>query len=102
MKPDKVLSMLGIAAKSGNIKSGEFSTESAVKEGKARLVIVAEDASDNTKKKFQNMCEFRHVPYAVYAPKEMLGHCIGKEFRASVAVTDEGIAKVIRKQLALA
>ena len=101
MKPDKVLSMLGIAAKSGNIKSGEFSTESALKDGQAKLVIVAEDASDNKKKKFKNMCEYRHVPYAVYAPKEILGHCIGKEFRASVAVTDEGIAKTIRKHLDL-
>ena len=33
MRPDKVLSMLGIAAKSGSVVSGEFSTEKAVKEG---------------------------------------------------------------------
>lgn len=101
MKPDKVLSMLGIAAKSGSVQSGEFSTEKAVKCGQAKLVIVAEDASDNTKKKFQNMCEFRHIPFAVYAPKEMLGHYIGREFRASLAVTNEGIADVIKKQLDL-
>lgn len=31
MKPDKVLSMLGIAAKAGGVASGEFSTEKAVK-----------------------------------------------------------------------
>ena len=35
MKPDKVLSMLGIAAKSGSVVSGEFSTEKAVKEGRS-------------------------------------------------------------------
>ena len=46
LKPDRVLSMLGIAAKAGSVASGEFSTEKAVKEGKAYLVIVAEDASD--------------------------------------------------------
>ena len=42
--------MLGIAAKSGSVVSGEFSTEKAVKEGRAYLVIVAGDASENTKK----------------------------------------------------
>ena len=50
MRTDKVLSMLGLAAKAGSVVSGEFSTEKAVKEGKAYLVIVAGDASDNTKK----------------------------------------------------
>ena len=52
---DRVLSMLGLAAKSGNVVSGEFSTEKAVKTGKAFLVIVADDSSDNTKKHFSDM-----------------------------------------------
>ena len=49
---DKVLSLLGLAARGRNLVSGEFSTEKAVKEGKAALVIVSTDASDNTKKLF--------------------------------------------------
>ena len=40
---DKVLSLLGLAARGKNLVSGEFSTEKAVKEGKAQVVIVAED-----------------------------------------------------------
>lgn len=36
MKQDKVLSMLGLSAKAGNVASGEFSTEKAVK--KERLI----------------------------------------------------------------
>lgn len=100
MKPDKILSLLGIAAKSGSVASGEFSTEKAVKDGKAKLVIIAEDASDNTKKSFSNMCEFYHVPIYFYTNKEALGHCIGKEFRASIAITNEGLAKALMKHLA--
>ena len=49
---NKILSLVGLAMKAGKVVSGEFSTEKAVKEGKASLVIVAEDASDNTKKLF--------------------------------------------------
>ena len=99
MKPDRVLSMLGIAEKAGSVHSGEFCTENAIKSGKAALVIVAQDASDNTKKKFENMCELRQIPFAVYGTKEELGHHIGKEFRASLAVTNEGIADTLQKQL---
>ena len=51
----RILSMLGLAAKAGNLVSGEFSVEKAVKEHKAFLVIVAGDASDNTKKNFRNI-----------------------------------------------
>lgn len=101
MKQDKVLSMLGIAAKSGNVASGEFSTEKAVKDGKANLVIVASDASDNTKKMFRNMTDFYEVPMYLYADKETLGHFIGKEFRASLAVTNEGLAHSIEEKLKL-
>lgn len=99
MKPDKVLSMLGIAAKSGSVVSGEFSAEKAVKGGKAYLVIVARDASDNTKKMFRNMTDFYGVPMYEYGDKETLGHFIGKEFRASLAVTNEGLAHSIEDKI---
>ena len=99
MRPDKVLSMLGIAAKSGSVVSGEFSTEKAVKDGRAYLVIVATDASENTQKMFTNMTDFYEVPMYLYGDKETLGHFIGKEFRASLAVTNEGLAHSIEDKL---
>lgn len=99
MKPDKILSLLGIAAKAGSVASGEFQTEKAVKDGKAYLVFAAGDASANTKKKFEDMCAYYKVPYHVYADRDRLGHCIGKEFRASVAVTNEGLAKSLIKYM---
>ena len=99
MRPDKVLSMLGIAAKSGSVVTGEFSTEKAVKEGRAYLVIVAGDSSDNTKKMFSNMTDFYEVPMYIYSDKETLGHCIGKEFRASLAIVNEGLAHSVEDKL---
>ena len=96
---NKILSMVGMAMKAGKIVSGEFSTEKAVKTGKAFLVIVSEAASDNTKKMFRNMCSYYEVPMYTYGTKEDLGHSMGKEFRASLAVTDEGFAKSIEKRL---
>jgi ribosomal protein L7Ae-like RNA K-turn-binding protein len=95
----KVFNLIGLATKSRNVVSGEFSTEKAVKEHKAALVIVAEDASDNTRKMFTNMCTYRKVPIYFFGEKIELGHAMGKEFRASLAVLDKGLADAIEKQL---
>jgi len=99
VKPDKVLSLLGLSARAGKIASGEFAAETAVKSGKAALVIVAEDASANTKKLFHDKCSFYEVPVFDYGTKETLGHAIGKELRASVAVLDNGLANAIISHL---
>ena len=96
---NRVLQMLGIAAKSGNVVSGEFSTEKAVKTGQAFMVIVSEEASANTNKMFTNMTDFYEVPMYVFGTKEELGRCIGKEFRASLAITDENLAKAVETKL---
>ncbi len=96
---NKVLSTLGISMKAGKIQSGEFAVEKAVKTSGCHLVIVALDASDNTKKLFSDKCAFYHIPLYIYGTKEELGKAIGKEMRASVAVTDAGLAKKIEQYL---
>ncbi|MCR5294970.1 MAG: ribosomal L7Ae/L30e/S12e/Gadd45 family protein [Lachnospiraceae bacterium] len=95
MRNEKVFRYLGLAAKAGKVASGEFQTENALKKGRAGVVLIADDASGNTKKKFADMCSFRGVPYFMIADKAALGHQIGKEMRSSAAVTDENLANAI-------
>ena len=97
MKPDRLRSMIGIAQKAGKLVSGEFAAESSVRSGDAKLVIVAGDASYNTKKLFNNKCKHYGVPLIEVLTKEELGHSIGKEYRAVAAVLDKGIADAILK-----
>ena len=99
MKNNKILSLVGLATKAGKTVSGEFSTEKSVKTGKGYLVIVADDASENTKKKFRNMCSFYEVPIYFLSDKESIGRAMGKEFRASLAVQDENFAKAMIQEL---
>ena len=96
---DRVLGMLGLAEKAGALVSGGFSTENAVKSGKARLVIVSEDAQKNTTSLFENKCEFYGIPLRRYGTKETLGHAIGKGERSCLAVTQEGFAGSLVKLL---
>ncbi|HIY20109.1 MAG TPA: ribosomal L7Ae/L30e/S12e/Gadd45 family protein [Candidatus Blautia avistercoris] len=99
MNKNKVLSLIGLATKAGKTVSGEFSTEKAVKNGKAGIVLIAEDASGNTKKKFENMCRFYEVPCYCLGDRETLGKAVGKEFRASLAVLDENFTNAIMEEL---
>lgn len=96
---DKVLRLLGLAYKAGKVVSGEFATEQLIKSGKAGLVIVAGDASENTKKLFRDKCAHYHTKLQIYADREKLGKAIGKEFRASVGVKDEGFSKELDQQI---
>ena len=61
----------------------------------------ADESSDNTKKKFQNMCDYYEVPVYFYGGKEELGNAMGKEYSASLAILDYGLAKSIEKNLRL-
>lgn len=89
--------MIGLAVRAGRVASGEYMTEKAVKSMMASLVIVADDASDNTKKQFSNMCKFYEVPLFFYSNRYDIGAAIGKEHRVSLAVTDEGFSNAIIK-----
>jgi len=91
--------MMGIAEKAGSVVSGEFSTEKAIKSRKACLVILASDASENTKKHFSDMCAYRNIRLCIYGNKEELGHAIGKGMRANLAITDKGLADSIWKRM---
>ena len=91
----KILSLFGLATKAGKVASGEFQTETAVKSQTAFLVVVANDASNNTKKLFQDKCSFYKIPMIFFGTKEELGHTIGKEYRASLAILDKGFAEAI-------
>lgn len=92
----KAFHLIGLATKAGKVKSGEFSTEQSIKKGRACLVIVAEEASENTRKKFQDMCRNYHVEICFLGSKDELGRFTGKEMRASLAVEDKGFAEAIK------
>lgn len=99
MDEKKVLNLLSLSQRSGRIVSGEFMTQKAVKSRQACLVILAADASENTKKKFYNMGAFYQVPVVELSDKDTLGHRIGRTERSSLALLDDGFAKAVKKEL---
>lgn len=101
MENKKIYSMISLCAKAGRLVSGGFSVEKAVKERKAYVVLVACDASDNTKKLFNQKCNYYKIPYFEIGDKDTLGRMIGKEMRTSIAILDEGFGNQIIKYMGL-
>ncbi len=99
MNRAKLLPLLGFAQKAGKLASGEVAVEHAVRAGKARLVLIAADASDNTKKSYRDLAAYHQVAYHEGLSKDELGHATGRPSRAALAVTDAGFAKAIGEAL---
>ena len=88
----KVLSLLGLCMKAGFLSTGEIAVESSIKNRKANIVILANNASSNTSKKFENSAKFYNIKLIRYSVKEELGRAIGKAERSVLAVCNEGFA----------
>ncbi len=94
---NKFLSLLGLCQRAGKLVSGELPCEKAIKSGKVKLLIISEDASDNTKKKFSNTALQNNVEFICTENKESIGRAIGKDLRSTAAIVDEGFARQLKK-----
>ncbi|MDO4765760.1 MAG: ribosomal L7Ae/L30e/S12e/Gadd45 family protein [Eubacteriales bacterium] len=96
---NKQWGIIALCQKAGALVSGEFATMEAIKSGKAYLVLLASDASANTKKKFTDKANYREIPVLEIGSSEELGKAIGKGFRTSAAVIEPGFAQSIRRKM---
>ena len=99
MKNNKIYSLISLCARARRLCSGNFSVEKAVKNQSAYVVIVAKDASDNTKKLFDQKCNYYGIPYYEYGTKDELGKYSSNEMRTSIAILDEGFGNQIIKYM---
>lgn len=93
----KMLSMLGIGRKAGLIVSGEMGCTKSINEGKSKLLILASDASYNTKNKFIGLCDKKNVKYFEIGLREDLGTAIGKGLTSVISIRDEAFSKALVK-----
>ena len=93
----KFYSLLGLCKRAGRLAGGEVAAEQAVRGKEARLLVVAGDASANTKKKFRNSAAYYHIPLAEVGTKAELGKAVGEDMRAVLAITDAGFAKKLQE-----
>ena len=89
---ERIYTMLGFAQKSGKLSSGENTVEAKVKDKGAKLVIVAEDAPEHTKERFEHLAQRFNADFMIFGEKNRLGQSIGKSPRNVVLVSDKNFA----------
>ena len=96
----KALNYMSLARKAGLIELGEEPVGAAARAGHARLILVAQDASDHTWRRAKNFAAGTAQQCVKVAfSKDELGQAIGRTSLAIAAFTDPAIALAFVKAL---
>lgn len=98
---DNALKMLGLAKKAGRLEVGEEPVGAAARAKKAKLLLLACDAAENTVRRAAHFGQagnvlFLSTPYT----KAELGFAVGRTSCAMLALTDPGFAFSFVEKLA--
>ena len=97
---DKALNYLALARKAGRIELGEEPVGAAARAQKARLVIVANDATDHTWRRAESfVAGSEQICLKVPFSKEQMGVAVGRSVLALAAFTDPALALAFLKAL---
>ena len=95
---NKILSLLGFAAKAGKLAYGFEATVSALKAGKSELIVIAEDISEKSRKEavfFAGKAEVRHIILEGVTIKDV-SDAVGRKC-GIISVNDKGFAEALLK-----
>ncbi len=101
MDSNNILSLLGLALRGGRLVMGEEPVEAVARTRDARVLLLASDAADNTRRRVEHFavagqCLWLRVPFT----KAELGRQFGRTSVAVAAVTDVGLASAVVNKLA--
>ena len=98
---DDALHLIGIARRAGRLEAGEEPVGALARARKAKLLVLAADAADNTLRRCSHFAQAGRAPL-LQCPftKAELGLAAGKGSCAMLAFTDAGLAAAFAAKLA--
>ncbi|HBR31285.1 MAG: L7Ae/L30e/S12e/Gadd45 family ribosomal protein [Eubacteriales bacterium] len=97
---NKILSALGLANKAGALAVGTNNVLAAIKSGKARLVVISSDASENTVKLISDKAGYRGIEVlSLTFSMNEIARALGRQRTSAVAITDDNLLAAFNKQL---
>lgn len=94
----QALNLIGLSLRANQQISGEPLVLQAIRQKKAQLVLLANDAGSNLQKEITNKCDYYHIPVVNKLTTVQLSQAIGKP-RTVIAITCSGFAKKIQTLL---
>lgn len=97
MTNNRVLGLLGLSTKAGKVCFGTDACIDLIERNKVKLIIVATDASDRTKRNLEFICNNNNIKICFYGTIDELSRAIGKSNKAVIGIKEENFAKQIEK-----
>jgi len=95
MQEERLKGFLGLATKAGKLVTGYNTCLDMIPRGKLKLVIIAKDVGENTKKKIGQKCESYGIPMRIGMGAADMSHACGKRDKGVFGITDKGFANSI-------
>lgn len=93
----RILGMLGISAKAGKVVCGTDATIEDIERHRVKLVIVAENASEKTKKNIKYICDKNETAILEFGNIDEISKTIGKNNKAIIGIKSKSLSKEIEK-----
>ena len=98
MPMNNFFNVLGLAARARKIVTGE-TLLTKIRSKKVFLVVIASDASDNSKKKIIDKCTSYSIDYVVTSNINELSKAMGKHNRVALGIQDAGFAEILKNKI---
>ena len=95
----KMLSYMGFAAKARKIVNGYNTCVFTMEKRKVKLLIIAADLAENSKKKMISAAKKFNVKYRIFGDSDEMSRMTGTSGKGIFGITDENFANVISKEI---
>jgi len=100
-RAEEALRLLGLARRAGSVAPGTDAARRAAREGEARLILMAGDASGVQLDKIRSVLKSRPIPWAILGDRATLGAALGLGPVSAVAVTAQPLADALADKLGI-
>ncbi len=95
---NKIYGLLGLCTRAGKISFGTEAVLEKISKRKVKLLIIAEDTSEKSKKKILDIAQKNNVPYIIFGTIFDNSKAIGKVNKAIIAIEDKNFAEAIKSK----
>ncbi|MGE5381158.1 MAG: L7Ae/L30e/S12e/Gadd45 family ribosomal protein [Methylocystaceae bacterium] len=99
MRTNRVLQLVGLAARAGQVTSGTEAVKNSILRKKAYLLILSNDIADNTSRELIAACQRTGVHHICNGNKYELGQAVGKAYRVAVTINEPRLAQRVLSEL---
>ncbi len=95
----KLYGLIGLATKASKLVAGTDACIESIENKSVKLILIAQDASDRTKKLLKEKSKNFNVPIYEIGEIETLSKACGKVNKAVIGIKEKGFAESIKKIL---